>query len=241
MNGAALQPIGGDHNVYFLGDDPPIYRSPLMYHPQNYQMDHDGPKVDHVTKLFELLRENFEPGTVFCIPHWGGRRGNPQWHDPQVQRLIEIFSEHRRSEDWAGTFLTAGHRLGIMASGDNHSGNPGYGCLKPSHNWDTQEIGMALIAVQAEQLTRESIFRALYDRRVYATSGARILLDFRVAGQPMGSEVRTDDAPRDRCRRCRYRADQADRDQTRLPHRRACTDPTANRRRSLVGSRLRRR
>ena len=54
---------------------------------------------------------------------------------------------------------------------------------------------MALIAVQAEQLTRESIFRALYDRRVYATSGARILLDFRVAGQTMGSEIRADAAP----------------------------------------------
>jgi len=188
--------VGGDHNVYFLGDDPPIYRSPLMYHPKNYQMDHDSTKVDHITKLLKLLRENFEPGTVFCIPHWGGRRGNPQWHDPQVQRLIEIFSEHRRSEDWAATFLTAGHRLGIMASGDNHSGNPGYGCLKPSHHWDTQEIGMALIAVQAEELSRASIFRALYERRTYATSGARILLDFHVAGQPMGSEVHTDDAPR---------------------------------------------
>lgn len=188
--------VGGDHNVYFLNDEPPIYRSPLMYHPKNYQMEHDKPKVDHVTKLFKLLRENFKPGTVFCIPHWGGRRGNPQWHDPQVQRLIEIFSEHRRSEDWAGTFLTAGHRLGIMASGDNHSGNPGYGCLKPSHDWDTQEIGMALIAVQAEELSRASIFRALYDRRVYATSGARILLDFCVADQAMGGEVRTHDAPK---------------------------------------------
>jgi len=188
-------PVGGDHNVYFLDEDPPIYRSPLMYHPDNYQMDHHAPKVDHVTKLFALLRDDFEPGTVFCIPHWGGRRGNPRWHDPQVQRLIEVFSEHRRSEDWVGTFLQAGHRVGIMASGDNHAGNPGYGCLKPSHDWPKQEIGMALIAVQAEQLSRESIFRALYDRRTYATSGARILLDFRVAGSPMGSEIRAEKAP----------------------------------------------
>lgn len=187
--------IGGDHNVYFLGDDPPIYRSSLMYHPKNYQMDHDAPKVDHVTKLFQLLRENFEPGTVLCIPHWGGRRGNPRWHDPQVQRLIEIFSEHRRSEEWARTFLDQGHRVGIMASGDNHSGNPGYGCLWPSHRWDTQEIGMALLAVQSEQLSRESVFHALYNRRVYATSGARILLDFRAAGQPMGSEILSKIAP----------------------------------------------
>jgi hypothetical protein len=82
-----------------------------------------------------------------------------------------------------------------MASGDNHSGNPGYGCLKPSHDWPTQEIGMALIAVQAEELSRASIFRALYQRRTYATSGARILLDFRVAGSPMGSEIRVQQSP----------------------------------------------
>ncbi len=188
-------PVGGDHNVYFLGDDPPLLRSPLMYHPDNYQMDHRGPKVDHVTKLFRLLRETCRPGTVFCIPHWGGRRGNPQWHDPQVQRLIEIFSEHRRSEDWAATFLAAGHRVGIMAAGDNHSGNPGYGCLKPSHDWDSQEIGMALVGVWAEELSRESIFTALYNRHVYATSGARIRLNFRVDGRPMGSEIRAEKAP----------------------------------------------
>ena len=162
-------PVGGDHNVYFLGDDPPIYRSPLMYDERNYQMDHKAPKVDHVTKLFELLRKNFEPGSVLCIPHWGGRRGNPKWHDPQVQRLIETF--------------------------DNHSGNPGHGCLKPHRDWEKQEIGMALIAVQAEQLTRESIFSAMYNRRVYATSGARIALEFSVGGRPMGSEITSDTAP----------------------------------------------
>ena len=54
---------------------------------------------------------------------------------------------------------------------------------------------MALIGVQAEQLSRESIFRALYERRTYATSGARIRLSFHVADQPMGCEVRADDAP----------------------------------------------
>jgi hypothetical protein len=38
-------------------------------------------------------------------------------------------------------------------------------------------------------LTRESIFASLYGRRVYATTGARILLDFTIDGHPMGSDV----------------------------------------------------
>ena len=86
---------------------------------------------------------------MFCIPHFGGRQGNPQWHDEKVQRMIEIFSEHRRSEDWAQPFLERGHRLGIIASTDGHFGNPGYGYLKPTYDWEHQEIGMAAVAVYA--------------------------------------------------------------------------------------------
>ena len=188
--------VGGDHNVYFLEDDPPLYRSDNYYDPRNLQMYHGpDPKLPHVTDVFAKLAERLGDKDVFCVPHYGGRRGNPTWHDPKVQRLIEIFSEHRRSEDWAITFLTQGRRLGIIASTDNHYGNPGCGYLRPTHDWDTQEIGMAAVAVYAANRTRESIFHALYDRHVYATSGDRIILDFRCDGYPMGSEYRTDVPP----------------------------------------------
>ena len=187
---------GGDHNCYFLDDDPPLYRSTNYYCPDNLQMGHDpAPKLHHVSELFAALEK--EPlGQVICIPHFGGRKGNPEFHSPKVQRLLEIFSEHRRSEDWGTTFLTRGYRLGIMASTDDHFGNPGHGYLKPSYDWSRQEIGMAALAVRAPRRTRESIFRALYDRRVYATSGDRILLDFSANGLPMGSELRSSSAPR---------------------------------------------
>lgn len=187
---------GGDHNVYFIDDDPPLYRSDNYYDPRNLQMDH-GPaeKVPHVTGVYERLREHFHDENVFCIPHYGGRPANPEWHDPQVQRLIEIFSEHRRSEEWANKFLTRGYRLGVIASTDGHFGNPGYGYLNATDDWDTQEIGMAAVAVYAKEHTRESIFSALYNRRAYATSGDRILLDVQADGHPMGTEFLTTAAP----------------------------------------------
>ena len=187
--------VGGDHNVYFLDDDPPLFRSALMYDPRNLQMDHGSSKVEHVEELFERLAALLTNKNVLCIPHFGGRRGNPRWHDPRVQRLIEVFSDHRRSQAWADTFLAAGHRVGIMASTDNHFGNPGYGYLKILHDWNKQEIGTSLIAVYAQQHTRESIFHALYDRRTYATTGARIIVDFRIDGRPMGTEFQTDSPP----------------------------------------------
>jgi len=188
--------VGGDHNVYFLGDDPPLYRSDNYYDPTNLQMYHGpDPKVPHVEELLAKLEAGLAAEPAICIPHWGGRHGNPQFHNPKVQRLIEIFSEHRRSEEWVGKFLAAGHRVGIVASGDGHYGNPGHGYLRPSYQWDTQEIGMAAVAVYADEHTRPSIFQALHDRRCYATSGDRIVLDFHADGHPMGSEYRTTTPP----------------------------------------------
>jgi hypothetical protein len=188
--------VGGDHNVYFLDDDPPLYRSDNYYDPRNLQMDHGPePKVARVDELYAKLEAHVPAGRVICIPHWGGRHGNPDFHDPKVQRLIEIFSEHRRSEDWANTFLARGRRLGIMASSDDHYGNPSLGYLRPTYQWGTQEIGMAAVAVYAGEQSRESIFRALCDRRCYATSGDRIILDFHCDGHPMGSEYRTASLP----------------------------------------------
>jgi hypothetical protein len=189
---SGLPDVGGDHNVYWLDDNPPIYRSRSYYNYDNLQMYHGTePQVNHVEDLFVTLSGHLDREDVFCIPHWGGRHGNASFHSPRVQRMIEVFSEHRRSEDWITPFLKKGHRLGIMASTDGHYGNPGYGYLKPTYDWSTQEIGMASVAVYAPIRTREAIFKSLYDRRVYATTGDRTILDVTVDGHPMGSEYRT--------------------------------------------------
>lgn len=191
--------VGGDHNVYWLDEDPPIYRSITGYDARNPQMYHGpDPKVTHIKDLFSILNEHLVDKNVFCIPHRGGRAGNPEWHDPKIQRLIEIFSEHFRSEPWATKFLEEGHRVGIMASSDNHYGNPGYGYLKRNQSDDAfkpTEIGMGLVAVYATERTRKSIFTALYDRHCYATSGDRIILEFMCDGHLMGSEYETDTTP----------------------------------------------
>ena len=52
-----------------------------------------------------------------------------------------------------------------------------------------------MTVVLAAELTREDLFDALYRRRCYATSGVRIVLDFRVNGQLMGSDISTADQP----------------------------------------------
>ena len=192
--------VGGDHNVYTTADEMPLVRSYLHYNYANFRHYH-GParQAGHVEDLLRTLAGNFRNENLLTIPHFGGRPGNPQWHNDKLQRGIEIFSDHRRSEDCVATFLQRGHRVGIVASTDNHSGNAGYGVRRRNvtrgeygalfSRFSPAERGTALLAVQAEVLTRDSVFQGIYHRRTYATTGERISLRFKVAGEPMGGEV----------------------------------------------------
>lgn len=180
--------VGGDRNVYFADDDPPIVRSRSFYDYRNTQTYHGtAPQVNHVEDLFNWLSEHCSPGTVFVAAHFGGRPANKQWHRPELERLVEAFSEHKRSEHWANTFR-AGRRLGVIAGGDDHIGRPGNGFLAYSDKGDRESFGLGLVGIQAEEFTREGVFDALYHRRVYATTGARMLVNLTVNGSPMGSQ-----------------------------------------------------
>jgi hypothetical protein len=74
-----------------------------------------------------------------------------------------------------------GLKIGVVGGSDNH-------------NLFT-ERSAALTAVIARQLDRRSIFDALKQRRCYATTGEKIVLDVRVNGQMMGQIVYTATAP----------------------------------------------
>jgi hypothetical protein len=194
--------VGGDHNVYTVDGRMPLYRSYNGYNYRNLRMYHGPNKMaGHVEDLFRMLGENFRDENLLVIPHYGGRRGNPEWHNPELQRGIEVFSDHRRSEDWVATFLEKGHRVGIVASTDNHSGNAGYGVRRVEREvgedrdtfsrFSPAERGTALMAVYAESFDRPGVFQGIYHRRTYATTGSRIILRFDVNGLPMGSEGRS--------------------------------------------------
>ena len=199
--------VGGDHNVYTTGDEMPLLRSYLMYEYSNPRIYHGPTKqAGHVEDLFRALAENFRDENLLVIPHYGGRPGNPEWHNSKLQRQIEVFSDHRRSENWVATYWQKGHRVGVMASTDNHSGNAGYGVRREERDigedrqtfsrFSPAERGTALLAVYGEELTRTGVFQGIYHRRTYATTGERIILRFEVNGELMGGEIRASGAPR---------------------------------------------
>ncbi len=187
----------GNKNVYFLGDDPPKYHS-------------RDPASDMPEKLWSKL--GALEGRALTVPHHSvSAIIGTRWahHDPRFQRLVEIYSIWGNSEaegcerplvnpaEYAGQSvvdaLEKGCRLGIIAGSDTHTSQPGYSDrLRLKNGWHG---GYA--CVWAETFDREGVFRALWERRCYGTTGARIILEFELNGAPMGAEVSlAGDAPR---------------------------------------------
>ena len=135
---------------------------------------------------------------------WCPQQGYPPDRDPWVP-LLEIYSQHglgelydpehalsyelNRTRGLESKYATSvnkpvyardawaqGRRFGVIASSDDHMGQPG----KPVK-------GVA--AVFAPENTRPALFRSLQARRTYGTTGERVLLDFRINGAQMGEEV----------------------------------------------------
>ena len=169
----------GDHNV--------IYR----------REGFDLCDAETLPELYAYLRELAVE--AFAIPHHTayltGQRA-PDWAncDETLSPYAEIYSVHGCSEtdeEWVGMrhnvhmgpgtggstwqdALNAGLHLGAICSTDNWT-------MMPNH-W-----GHGLMAVLAEKLTRDSLWEAFRNRRVYGVTGDRIKLDFTCNGAPMGA------------------------------------------------------
>ncbi|MQY59191.1 MAG: DUF3604 domain-containing protein [Clostridia bacterium] len=175
----------GHRNVYFMIDDQPILRH------------RDG--VDLLGLYNRLKARN-----ALVVPHHSVAMGASQvwnYHNPDLERIVEIYSIWGNSEcrgclkphihagyDYEKSVQTAlakGYKLGFIASGDCHAGHPGYSdwlrWFRSYHN--------GLAAVYAPQLSRRDIWQALWKRHCYATTGERILLDFKLNGHMMGEEI----------------------------------------------------
>jgi len=193
---------GGDKNVYYFTDDQPIFRC-----------------IDEGSKTPIELWNNLRGRKALTIPHHTTHkymRTNWDYHDPHFQRLVEIYSEwgnseypgnprplclnhlHEERAPPKGTTvqdgLARGYRLGFVAGSDNHSGQPGY-CDQMGNFSRRRAYHGGLTAIYAESLTREALWEALYNRRCYATTGARIIVEFFMDKHMMGEEYSTNEPP----------------------------------------------
>lgn len=184
-----------DKNVYFFNDDEPWEPYPHNYK-QLYAKYH-GRKCMIISHM------------MYAVPFM--RATNWNEFDPSLERVVEVASVHGVREypynpyfpedTWTEQFgwlmaghlvidaLKKGHRLGIICGADTHTGCPGNSIsgIQPCRI-------NGLMAVRSVELSREAVWEAWYDRRAYGTTGPRILLDVSLAGAPMGSEVRAEEA-----------------------------------------------
>ena len=183
--------VHGHRCVYFKGDDAPIFRRTVA-------------ATATPAGLWAALRAS--GAAVMTIAHhtrglrgaFSGGHAEIDWQafppPPDLERLVETYSIHGHCEnealagpDFIGRkgyvqdALRQGLRLGLMASGDDHSGHPGFG---PGAHGEPA----GLLGVYARANTRAAIWEALQARRVIGTTGARIRLDFQANEHWMGEE-----------------------------------------------------
>ncbi|MEE8523809.1 MAG: DUF3604 domain-containing protein [Thermoanaerobaculia bacterium] len=155
------------------------------------------PERETPVQLWAALRESGARAMTIAH-HSAGGPVSIDWSippDPEFEPVTEIVSVHGSSEaldtpsliyrpvpgNFVRDALGLGYRLGFVGSSDSHDGHPGLAHLaSPSSG---------LAAILAEDATREAVYEALRSRRVYATSGQRILLRTAFAGHPMGSTI----------------------------------------------------
>ena len=144
-----------------------------------------------------------------------------EFHDPSVERFVEVYSMWGASDsrdnplvpEWAkhgprsktfNELLQTGAKLGFTGGGDCHEGHAGFSCEDPDgqgrvpHTFARKlQYRCGMTGACMPDLDRRCLIAALRNRQTYATTGARILLDFAVSDLPMGAVGR---APAADCR-----------------------------------------
>jgi len=198
----------GDRCVYYPEDRGPMLRSGEAFYPRPADLyralnpralvipHHTAYVGNHCDwKDYDPLRDRL----VEIYSVWGNSErsvndGNP--YPVKGGHLLRYYPTKAEDADemplgFVQNALAQGWRVGFTAGGDDHRSHPGdhYRPLKGPRSYTA-----GLMAVYAEELTRASLWEGLWNRRCYGTTGARIIVEFTVNGQPMGSEIVFSDA-----------------------------------------------
>lgn len=185
-------PGGGDHNVYYLGDDEEFY-------PHCNWSSWDEQNNDNNRYPLNELHDEFRGRKdVLVIPHIGGRPGNLDYYDADHTPVIEIHSHHGTFEWFARDAMERKLKVGFIATSDDHTCRPGlsYPLQNVKQMAAAFDVTSGFTAVYAKDLTREGLFEAIKKRRVYATTFARILLGVSIGDHYMGEEIYLDKNPK---------------------------------------------
>jgi hypothetical protein len=174
-------------------------------------------KKDQKYNGLKKIYKSHSPKEFLSIPYLTMAKGlsyNFDNFSPDFERVVEIYnsfgssecsakngnirpikSESKKgvSETEEGSIrkaLNRGCRFGFVAGGKDLRGS------NKEFNVEGQaQYSPGTTAILTKEYSRDSIFLALYNRRCFATTGARILVFFNIAGKPLGSELDTKTKP----------------------------------------------
>ncbi|MDI7277165.1 MAG: DUF3604 domain-containing protein, partial [Anaerolineae bacterium] len=173
---------GGTRSVLFLRHDARILRCSRAQLAEGEEGDVCYP----LTELYQALRGQ----EALLVASAVSPAANPDFYDPELERLVEVYSSWGQANWLLAEALRRGHRVGFVAGSADPRGCPGANC--PGAGSLVSRGGLTCVYAAAH--TRLEIWRALRSRRCYGTTGARILLDVQADGHRMG-EVYTADRP----------------------------------------------
>ncbi len=179
-------PEGGHHNVYFRRHDQPVRRNPPAEAPQSVETETELP---HIRDVYQEYRNT----DTIITPHVGGEHSNLTWHEPTLEPAMEITSSHGSFEWATREILQRGYQLGFLGGSDCYTGRPGDD--RPGHQL-RRYAKSGVTGIYTRDVTLDGFFEAMRARRVYATTGARIVLHVESSGHLLGSKYTTSDRPR---------------------------------------------
>lgn len=180
----------GHRNVYF----------------DNHQIEDPWPKerlnLEGDRRFFQYLRSRKHE--LVSVPHHTLVWTDWDIYDQELESVCEIYSMWGCSERTVGegntlwdkscipgggaqAGLARGYRFGFIGSSDTHSGFPGR--QYPDRYGFCFSYKAGLAAIRAPELTAKALVDGLRARNCYATTGARVYVEFAVNGQRMGSEI----------------------------------------------------
>lgn len=174
-------------------------------------------KKDLKSSNFKKIYKAHNPKEFISIPMMTSLKGYSfdfeNFH-PDYERVVEIYNswgshemiakdgnefplqsskKKTKIEDIEGTLIRALNkncRFGFVAGGRDDRA-----IFANLVDNEFDEYSPGLTAILAESHNRDALFQALYQRRCYATTGERILLSFKIAGQEMGAELSSHSKP----------------------------------------------
>lgn len=165
---------------------------------------------DSKNSSLSKIYKSSSPKEILSIPSFTMAKGHHfdfKDFNPDFERVVEIYNAWGSSEDVGAPLPITGGiettpdgsivsalkkncRFGFVAGGLDDRG-----VYSEFYESDQKQYSPGLTAIICEKYTRESMLDALSRRSCYATTGARIILGFYIAGQKMGSELSSGSKP----------------------------------------------